>query len=311
VLALAGCSAVDREPDESRPLAPEPDCGDCYVVNAALAGAGATLFMGGYFGDGTASEGFVRAFESGAWSARLDGRSLGAVRSLWAASSHELYLIAGGNLQHLDLDVRQLDDVGIAGTVVWGSARDDVWVLGAVTAQRFDGDGWNEEPLPLADPIAVSGSSAADVFALGAEGTIVHYDGEAWTEVEPAPTPDLQDIVVVEGQLHVAAGADAGDNGTARGAILRYDGRSWHEEQRATGDALLAIAAAGASRMYAVGGSREPGGAARPIVWQFDGERWSRSRAGDTDAFLWDAFCDEAGTCYAAGTDNTFLELDF
>jgi hypothetical protein len=61
--------------------------------------------------------------------------------------------------------------------------------------------------------------------------------------------------------------------------------------------------------VYAVGATAE-GGDAHPLVWRFDGERWTRRVITTRSVFLWDVFCDSRGACHAAGTDNTFLNLD-
>ena len=74
----------------------------------------------------------------------------------------------------------------------------------------------------MGNPIASSwGSSPTDVWAVGAAGTLLHYDGTAWS---PALDPDgfANDLFAVQG----AAANDVWAVGSA-GTVLHYDGSAW------------------------------------------------------------------------------------
>ena len=70
------------------------------------------------------------------------------------------------------------------------------------------------------------GTSSTDVFAVGNWGTIIHYDGNTWSEMDSGTTNTYEgvwgtsstDVFVV--------------NGTT---ILHYDGTGWIEIDRDTG----------------------------------------------------------------------------
>jgi hypothetical protein len=53
---------------------------------------------------------------------------------------------------------------------------------------------------------AVWGFSATDVYAVGAGGTILHYDGAVWSRVPSPTTADLYDVVTHAGAIY-AVGA--------------------------------------------------------------------------------------------------------
>lgn len=66
---------------------------------------------------------------------------------------------------------------------IWGSSADDIWAVGALGVIRHtSGDSaWSVVPSPTsADLHAIWGSSANDVWAVGDGGTVLHYDGTEW-----------------------------------------------------------------------------------------------------------------------------------
>jgi len=65
---------------------------------------------------------------------------------------------------------------------VWGSAADDVYAVGADGAiLHFSGTAWSAEVSnTTADLNAVWGAAADDIYAVGADGKIMHYDGTSW-----------------------------------------------------------------------------------------------------------------------------------
>ncbi|WP_438045046.1 hypothetical protein [Sorangium sp. So ce128] len=72
---------------------------------------------------------------------------------------------------------------------VWGSGPDDVFVVGDEgTIAHYDGESWQVTLLDSGEHLqAVWGSGPEDVFAVGLESAILHYDGERWRRME-APT---------------------------------------------------------------------------------------------------------------------------
>jgi predicted small lipoprotein YifL len=66
---------------------------------------------------------------------------------------------------------------------VWGSSPSNVFAVGAGgNILHYDGKSWSSmlQSTPE-DLLAIWGSSATDVFAVGVGGTIVHYDGKGWS----------------------------------------------------------------------------------------------------------------------------------
>jgi len=99
---------------------------------------------------------------------------------------------------------------------VWGSAATDMFAVGTDgTIIHFDGELWR----PMQSGVeaylyGVWGTSANDVFAVGENGTILHYDGAHWTQMANPARFTLKDIWGTSGTNVYAVG----DNCT----ILRY-----------------------------------------------------------------------------------------
>jgi hypothetical protein len=67
--------------------------------------------------------------------------------------------------------------------------------------------------------MAIWGTSATDIFAVGLNGTIGHYDGVSW---KPMQSPTASDLYGIWGTAHNDVFA-VGSMGT----ILHFDGASW------------------------------------------------------------------------------------
>ena len=110
---------------------------------------------------------------------------------------------------------------------VWGTAPDDVWIVGGVTEQgeayHYDGTSWSEVPVPTGVGLLVwvYGFASDDVWAVGVDGAGAHWDGSAWTAVDFGTEEDLWGVFgLANNDLWIVGGnADEGDP-----LILHYDG---------------------------------------------------------------------------------------
>jgi hypothetical protein len=79
---------------------------------------------------------------------------------------------------------------------VWGSAPDDVWVVGGApgtgTLMHHDGRDWMEDTPPDGDLIVwVYGFGPDDVWAVGQVGTVLHRTASGWESLDVGTTEDL------------------------------------------------------------------------------------------------------------------------
>jgi hypothetical protein len=128
---------------------------------------------------------------------------------------------------------------------------------------RFDGERWtdqSERPRTAPALRGVWGSSASDVWAVGDDGRILHFDGAAVTRVESATSATLHAI-------WGSAADDVRAVGDA-GTIVRWDGRAWALEPSGTEEPLYAIWGSSPREVWA-------GGSAGTML-HHDGSAWSR-----------------------------------
>lgn len=104
---------------------------------------------------------------------------------------------------------------------VWGASRDDVWAVGAGTSGRrgflwhFDGSAWSDVGLPADVPLRageapglfkVWGSSADDVWAVGADGLVLHKGAGGWARLPVDRTDTLFTVSGRAGQVWITGG---------------------------------------------------------------------------------------------------------
>ena len=293
--------------------APDPQCDDCYVVNASVAVASPSdIFISGYTDlDGS----FIRRFDGEQWTTLLTWEEFGGLRELWGSSKSGLYGLVPdqhdgsfGTVHYFDVATSELISLQTLGVALWANAADDVFSMDDLSVRRFNGSEWQDLGLGSHDLVDISGSSPDNVFVLRADGGLYRYDGSSWSTRE-GMNKDLKALWVGSStEVYAIAGDHHPGDITGPGLIARYDGSAWTVVQDAPNDALLAVTGRPGT-VYACGASIE-GGEARAVVWRGEGGSWTRFLLEDVRAFLWDADCAPSGECYAVGTDNTVLALD-
>ena len=104
---------------------------------------------------------------------------------------------------------------------VWGTCPTDVFAVGENgTILHYNGAIWDSmDSGVLVALIDVWGSSSTDVFAVGQNGVICHYDGTGWSEMSSGTNKHLQGVWGTATDNVYAVGYS--------GTILNYDGTSW------------------------------------------------------------------------------------
>ncbi|MBL8950426.1 MAG: hypothetical protein JNK82_06595 [Myxococcaceae bacterium] len=105
---------------------------------------------------------------------------------------------------------------------MWGAARDDAWAVGAAgTVVHYDGVRWaTVDAGTTADFTAVAGASASDVWAVGDFGASMHFDGRRWEPRAPAGPVDLD-------QLVVSARGDVWAASSRSSELFHWQGDGW------------------------------------------------------------------------------------
>ncbi len=142
----------------------------------------------------------------------------------------------------------------------WGTSSSDMFACGAGgVILHYDGASWNQMTSGVTSSLfGVWGSSTDDVFAVGQGGVIIHYDGAAWTSMVTYGT-HLKGVWGSSSDNVFAVG-----NG---GLILNYDGASWSPMSSSTTLHLSAVWGSASNDVFVVGN----GGA----ILHYNGTAWS------------------------------------
>ncbi|MFZ1684943.1 MAG: hypothetical protein WAU88_12560 [Candidatus Zixiibacteriota bacterium] len=106
---------------------------------------------------------------------------------------------------------------------VWGSGPTDVFAVGAAgTIVHFDGAEWKVQSSGTIKYLwGVAGTSSNDVYAVGTDGTVIHWDGTAWSSVSIGSTKLLTCVsALAPNDVYI---------GAEKGAIYHFDGSTWQE----------------------------------------------------------------------------------
>ena len=108
-----------------------------------------------------------------------------------------------------------------------GSAGNDVWAVGdRGTILHWDGSAWTKVPSnTTAHLFGVAMVSASRGWAAGSDGAIVEWNGSAWNVVPPKSSDWYRAVAIVPGTQPVQAWAPGDKAGV--GFFLYYDGAEW------------------------------------------------------------------------------------
>ena len=148
-----------------------------------------------------------------------------------------------------------------------------------ITVSVHAGDWIWQNPLQQGHNLrAVWGSSGTDVFAVGDESTILHYNGSVWTAMPSPPTGN--NLYGVWG----SSGTDVfvvGGAGRLPGVILRYNGSIWTNLDTTNIDTnnrpLLAVWGSSGNDVFAVG----------YVALHYNGNAWTSSQTGGPFNGVW------------------------
>jgi uncharacterized membrane protein len=155
---------------------------------------------------------------------------------------------------------------------VWGTSSSNVFAVGNNgTILHYSGNAWNTMPSGTTVTLReIWGSSPSDVFAVGDNGTILHYDGNAWNTMPSGTTAGIEGIWGSSSSDVFAVG----DNGT----ILRYDGNSWSTMPYGDMADLYDVWGTSSSDVYAA--------AVVSFAQHYDGDSWLRMNTSHQGATI-------------------------
>ncbi|HEY6225210.1 MAG TPA: Ig-like domain-containing protein [Gemmatimonadales bacterium] len=146
----------------------------------------------------------------------------------------------------------------------------------------------------LPDLFGVSTCGPNNALAVGAGGTILHYDGTGWSPQTSGTTSDLRGVLQFNNCTEASAVG-------AAGTILHYDGVGWSLQASQTASTLYWVDLSDVTSGFAAG--------ARGTILHYDGSTWTPQPSGTTnDLFVIGSL--SPTNALAAGTAGTILRLD-
>lgn len=134
------------------------------------------------------ANGWVHRF-AGTWTSVQVGSQ--ELSDVWGSGPDDLHAVRSGQGPLLHFDGTQWTDVSFPFPVsaalhaIWGDADGGLIAVGTAGEALHREDGvWRRDPtMPFDRFRAIHGAGPSDVFALGEQGTIAHYDGTRWAPV--------------------------------------------------------------------------------------------------------------------------------
>jgi len=132
--------------------------------------------------------------------------------------------------------------LSFADYTLFGLAPNNIWIVKSDVVDHYNGDesAWGHSAdefrlvqlgvLSVGEDgglIACWGTSANDMFFVGHQGTILHFDGTNWTKFPKVTTKDLRSVW---GTSHNDVWASGFNSSEAETVLLHYDGVSWKED---------------------------------------------------------------------------------
>lgn len=194
----------------------------------------------------TAGWGELMEFADGEW-IRHEGPQV-LVRGLWAAAADEVWLVS-----EISPECEECSDPPLPhasrwdGTVwiedsppasaglsdVWGVGANDLHVVGGdgVAFRRLDGEWIELATGTTSSLVRVRGNRADNVWALGSDGTVLHFDGAGWSAAASVSTDvwvetlwvGVDDTVYVLGEPTM----DGEDGGDGPAVVMRLEADVW------------------------------------------------------------------------------------
>jgi hypothetical protein len=194
--------------------------------------------------------------------------------------------------------IGHIEDESLVGSYHWptstsiqalgGCSENDIFAVGMGTATQsgapialhYDGQDWKFMDVPGDQPLWATWCVAPnDVWAVGFNSTVVHYDGEAW---EPVAMPEPAGILTAVW----ASSANDVLVGGQNGILFHYDGSAWVKVETGSDHWIRSISGTGPNDIHVVGDG---------VRLHFDGATWLKQEGQEGTRSVW-----------AFGSDSAF-----
>lgn len=179
---------------------------------------------------------------------------------------------------------------------VWAAASNDVYIAGDGILRHFDGKDWATIDLgSTASIIDVSGSSAHDIWAVGEDRAVFHYDGTAWTAMMiPETIPYTLEAVWALGpdNVFVVGNDEVNLSNPNYGYLAHWNGTVWNATTVPTG----------MYDVWATSSTSADASAESGVTYHWDGNQWVATTLDGNSLFaIWGTGPNDVWTGGTAG----------
>lgn len=234
---------------------------------------------------------------------------------VWAVGEGEMVFQYDGDWElHDDIDFTDTggDLIEVIVTSVWLDEGEQPWVTTLMgNVFRYDGNEWDsldaptgqEEPADSTSLRDIWGSDSDNVWAIGGEGTVLHFSSDNWTDDIEFPHEDVE--------LWSVSGSSA-ENVWAVGSqtsVAQYDGDEWLEVDLTaeidvgSEHTLYGVWTESSTDVWIVGSDA--------LVARFDGTEWQRMEVpvDDFDADFHSLGGSEGGDVWAGSEQGLLMRF--
>jgi len=178
---------------------------------------------------------------------------------------------------------------------VWGSSGSDIFAVGNDgNILHYNGTSWSPMTSGTTDSLhGIWGSSGSDIFAVGGNGNILHYNGTSWSPMTSGTTNWPHGVWGSSGS-DVFAVQDGGN-------IVHYNGTSWSPMTSGTTNMLYGVWGSSGSDVFAVGQAGN--------ILHYNGASWSPMTSGTTN-FLYGVWGSSGSDVFAVGDGGDILHYN-
>lgn len=145
---------------------------------------------------------------------------------------------------------------------VWGAGANDVWAVGSNgLIVHYNGTSWTNQKSGVTENLTgIDGSSNHDIWVCGDMGSVLHWDGKTWSVASSTPMTVLLQVWVGSPTNVWAVGLDTYLAGA--GYVKHWDGTSWVDGDDASTTSLWQVWGSGPDDVWLVGDAPDGTGVA-------------------------------------------------
>ena len=170
------------------------------------------------------------------------------------------------------------------GVVAFASSQSGIYQYNATS-------GWLQTGNLFSNFLAIHGSDAAHMWAVGMTGALAAWDGTSWKSQTSGTSIALRDVWAASSTLVYAVGE--------KGIILKYDGKAWKPMSSGVTTTLSSVWGNAGDDVWAVG--------ARGVVLHYNGKTWAKLPGQALDKLLDAVWTTPAGDFFALGEQELLI----